>query len=115
MVIDGLSIKRFVFVIFLLLSFIDKGLSSSFDMVVMLPDDELYDSTKKLLLSSFNRLLMFDDLKDLPDDAKCIASNIDVLPAPFLPKKKLTPGERLIDASEKHLKLKILRFDVATY
>ena len=49
---------------------------------------------------------MFDDLKDLPDDAKCIASNIDVLPAPFLPKKKLTPGERLIDASEKHLKLK---------
>ena len=83
--IDGLSINKFIFVIFLLFNLIDSALPSCLDTVVMLPDEELYDSIKKLFLSSFDRLLIFDDLKDFPDDAKWMASNIDVFPAPFFP------------------------------
>ena len=64
--IDGLSINKFIFVIFLLFNLIDSALPSYLDTVVMLPDEELYDSIKKLFLSSFDRLLMFDDLKDFP-------------------------------------------------
>ena len=61
--IDGLSINKFIFVIFLLFNLIDSALPSCLDTVVMLPDEELYDSIKKLFLSSFDRLLIFDDLK----------------------------------------------------
>ena len=83
--IDGLSINRFIFVIFLLLSLMESDFPSCLEIVVMLPDEELYDSTKKLFLSSFSKLLIFEDLKDFPDDAKWTASNIDVFPTPFFP------------------------------
>ena len=48
----------------------ESAFPSCLEIVVMLPDEELYDSTKKLFLSSFSKLLIFEDLKDFPDDAK---------------------------------------------
>jgi hypothetical protein len=44
-------------------------------------------------------------LKDLPDEQRWIASRIDVLPEPFFPQKKFTPGESFNFKELKHLKL----------